>query len=549
MNKKILNFAIFAVIVAVIVGVTLSHSHHTRSLVEAMEGGNREARISAAYELVKTEQFLDAVAGESVEARTRTVQALEDWALSAKPNVVDPADKTKSFGPKDAVRQMVAFFKDPDKPVRDRILIAMVRSGAATNENLQEAVTGLKEGDAHIWGGCVTALQILGQKDDVAASKRVPREVLETLGKSDPVTAAHDLLTAKKPDVIAQLIPKVVDIMKREGGARSPGGDVLGGLTDQREESVAALRPLLADKDEGIRAAAADAMGKVGSKSAIPDLIAQINSGTAQVRRVSIGAVAAIADPTGEETLIQALNNQDTDNEARAQAAMGLGMLASPKAIDRLVLALSDFDLKVQAAAVSALIHAGDRAVPALILSLTNASQKTEGQSALRIRVVQALGGINSPAATAALINELKNSDAAVRKACAIALGHEGNSAAVEPLIALLADKDGAVAAEASNALTAVGEVGRSALANALSSENATVAYYASQALGRQGQGAVGAVKQESERSAPSRRWAVSALGRMGGPEAAAYLKQLSGSGDPDISKAALLELKRITSE
>jgi HEAT repeat protein len=546
MNKKYLNFALFAGIVAVVGGMALSHSRHMRSLVDAMEGSDRAARISAVQELVKSEQFMDAVAGESVEARKRVVQALEDWGLSGAPNVVAPGDKTKNFGPKDAVRQMVAYLKDPDKPVRDRILIAMVRSAAATEKNLDEAVTGLKEGDAHIRGCCVIALQILGQRDDVAASKIVPREVLETLGKTDAVTTTRKLLAAKKPDVIAQLIPKVVDIMKREGGARSPGGDVLGGLPEQKEECVAALRPLLGDKDEGIRTAAAGAMGKVGSKSAVPDLIAQINGGTAQVRRVAIGAVAAIADPSGEEILIAALDNPDTDNEARVQAAMGLGTLASDKAVDRLIRALSDFDLKVQAAAVAALIHAGEPSAPKLAAILASPKNVKDTDSALRIRAAQALGGINSPATTGALIKGLQNSDAGVRKACSMALGHEGNSAAVEPLIALLADEDGSVAAQASNALTAIGEDGWSALAKALSSENATVAYYASQALGREGQGAVGVVKLEAERSVSARRWAVAALGRMGGPEAAAYLKQLSQSADPDISKAALLELKKL---
>jgi HEAT repeat protein len=493
---------------------------------------------------------MDAVAGESVEARKRVVQALEDWGLSGAPNVVAPGDKTKNFGPKDAVRQMVAYLKDPDKPVRDRILIAMVRSAAATEKNLDEAVTGLKEGDAHIRGCCVIALQILGQRDDVAASKIVPREVLETLGKTDAVTATHQLLAARKPDVIAQLIPKVVDIMKREGGARSPGGDVLGGLPEQKETGITALHPLLSDKDEGIRTAAAGAMGKVGSKSAVPDLIAQINGGTAQVRRVAIGAVAAIADPSGEEILIAALDNPDTDNEARVQAAMGLGALASDKAVDRLIRALSDFDLKVQAAAVAALIHAGGPAVPKLITVLTSVPKNAnDSDAALRIRTAQALGGINSPATTGALIKGVQNSDAGVRKACAMALGHEGNSTAVEPLIVLLADKDGSVAAQASNALTAIGEKGQPALAKALSSENATVAYYASQALGREGQGAVGVVKQEAERSVPARRWAVAALGRMGGPEAASYLKELSQNADPAIANSAKLELKRISGE
>lgn len=83
-NKKYLNYAIFLLIVVVVVGLAVSHSRHMRNLVDSMAGPNRAARVAAAKELVKAEQFMDAVTGETVETRTAVVQALEDWATEPR---------------------------------------------------------------------------------------------------------------------------------------------------------------------------------------------------------------------------------------------------------------------------------------------------------------------------------------------------------------------------------------------------------------------------------------------------------------------------------
>jgi len=513
MNRKYLNYAIFIAIVAVVVGLAVNHSRHMRFLVDSMAGPDRAARIAAAQELVRGEQFMDAVTGDTVETRKSVVQALEDW------------------GEKDAAKQLVAYLKDPDKPVRDRILLALVRIGTRSDASLQEVVNGLKDGDANVRKACVRALQILGQKDEAGVRRVMPPD----LPKEEVLAAWRQ----RDPAVAANIVTKVVETIKKDGGARASGGDVLGGLPEQREESVAGLRPLLSDKDEGTRTGAADALGKVGSPSAIPDLIRAMKNDTPPVRRIVIGAIALIAHPSGEAALTEAIHNRDDDNEARAQAATGLGKIASPTAIQTLIQALSDYDLKLQVAAVAALARAGKPAVGPLLATLKSSDPQ------LRFRAAQALGAMSTPEANPGLIAALKDPDARVRQTAAVALGFEGNAAAVTPLAALLGDRDGSVAAAAAESLARIGGPSRPTLARALSGSE-TAAYYAAQALAKQKQAAVSTVQQAASRSPAARRWAVVALGSIGGPEAVKTLREYAQNADPETREAAAEALQRL---
>lgn len=545
MNRKYINYAIFIAIVAVVGGMAVNHSRHMASLIQDMAGNDKTARIAAAKELVRGEQFMDSVTGESQETRVKVVQALEDWAMSdEQPIGIDPNDKNKTLGPKDAVRQLVGFQKDPDKPVRDRILVALLRSSARSKDNLQELVNGIKEGDVNIRRPSVLALQILGQKDAASAAPRFPQPILPLFGTTDPMQAAQTVFTTRKPEVAAMIVERTADILKREGGARASGGDVLAGLPDAREESVKTLTPLLDDKDEGVRTGATDALGKVGSKSAIPALVNAMHNGTAQVKRVAIGAIALIADPSGEDALVEALSNPDADNEARAQAAAGLGRIGSDRAIQTLRTALSDYDLKVQVAAVSALARAGKPAAPSLISLLGSKNEKP----GLRARAAQALAGIDTPETSAALIAALKDPEPEVRKAAAAGLGR-ANSGATAALIALLGDPDGTVAATAATSLTQIGEPARSPLAQALENANPTVAYYAAQALGKQGEAAVEEISREAERAPTSHRWAITALSQIGTAKAASALKTLMATASAEDQDAAQKALQKMGSE
>ena len=125
--------------------------------------------------------------------------------------------------------------------------------------------------------------------------------------------------------------------MQKEGAARGPGGDVLSSPKFAASgANKAAIAPLLAqldDKDEGVRTGAAEALGKIGDPTAVTRLIAMVAKDTPQAQRVAIGALALIAAPSCEASLTDAVNNPATNSDARAQAAVGLGKIASSSAV------------------------------------------------------------------------------------------------------------------------------------------------------------------------------------------------------------------------
>jgi HEAT repeat protein len=353
-----------------------------------------------------------------------------------------------------------------------------------------------------------------------------------------------------KPGVVAA----VVDIMKREGGARGPGGDVLGSpmflKAGSNRESVPLLLALMEEKDEGVRTGAGEALGKVGDKAAVPRLIQAMKSDTAQMRRVAIGAIALIADISGEAALTEALNNPDDDNEARAQATAGLGKIATPTAIATLVKSLSDDDLKIRSSAMASLARAGrptpESAPNAQVVAALNTALRAENE-ATRRGAAEALQIIATPEANASLLAVLQDArqSASVRAAAAYALGFKGNQAAVAALIQALKDEASDVNDAARDALAAIGSGATDALVEVFK-QDATAAYLAAQALAKQGKPALPALEKVAQAADPmQQRWAAVALGALGLAEARPALEQLAKNTDPDVAAVAQEQLNR----
>ena len=501
MVRKYLNYIIFGAVVLLVVGLAVRHSRYMRSLVDAMASSDSKARSDAAAELIKGEQFMDSITGEPIETRIKAAEALE------------------ILGTPEAVKQAVSFLKDSDKPVRDRLIVTLQHIGAKSPDHTKELVVGLKEGDSNVRKGTIAALS--SQKGGVGP----------------------------KPGVVAA----IAAIMKAEAGARGPGGDVLGSALFTKgggnAESVPALFTLLKDKDEGVRVGAGDALGKVGDPAAVDTLKEAMHNDTAQVRRVAIGSLALIASPKGEDSLTEAINNPDDDNESRAQAAMGLGKIGTPTAIATLIKSLDDDDLKLRSATVASLSRAG-RPVsngPANTLVL-NALKTALGDTkeTLRQGAAQALQTIAASETNAALVAILQKDSPTVQASAALALGFPGNKEAVAPLIKALSDPAEVVNAAARDALTAIGPEATDALMVVMQQGGAN-AYYAAQAVAHMGVTALPSLQRAAQNVNPvSQRWAAVALGDLGVAEARPLLQQLEKSADPDVAYVAKEQLDKL---
>ena len=505
--RKYLNYIIFGAVVLLVVGLAVSHSRHMRSLVDELAGNELQAHVHAANELIKAEQFGDATSGELPEVRVKVARALQDLPTA------------------DGVKQTLNLLKDQDKTVRAQALETLKKIGAHSQDTIDALVVGLKDGDVNVRKGTIAALTDPADKGGIGPLPNVVQAVLA--------------------------------IMKKEGDARGPGGNVLSTTrfleASIRAISVPALIGYLGDKDNGVRGGAADALGKIGDASAVQPLITLLNAPdtTPDLKRIATGAIALIAAPSCEPSLTEAVNNVSADNDARAQATLGLGKIATPTAIATLVRALNDDDLKLRSAAVVALARAGQSTDPGArqttLTSLIGALQ--DANASVRLGAAQTLQTLHAPEASPALTQALQaNKDAPdVRAAAATALGYAENRAGAAPLVVALNDPDGIVTSAAQQALTAIGQAAVPDLLAVLQ-RGGTDALYAAEALGRQGTPALPALQQAAGTASPlAQRWIAVALGTVGTAEARPVLQQLAQSPDNDVKFVAQQQLNRLT--
>ncbi len=165
------------------------------------------------------------------------------------------------------------------------------------------------------------------------------------------------------------------------------------------------------------------------------------------------------------EDLIRALG--EGDNSARQRAAITLGNIGDPGAVEPLIKALDDEDSFVRDFAARALGSIGDpRAVDPLIRALRDASVLVRRSAA------KALESIDNPVAVEPLIQSLDDESVLVRRSAAAALGSVADPRGTEPLVESLGDENIAVRDAAAQALAEIGDAGIPVLVNAIGDWN-----------------------------------------------------------------------------
>lgn len=496
--KKYANYIVFLLLVLGVVGLAVSHSRRIHGLVDSMNSGDKQTQASAATELIKAEQFMDAITGEPVETRLKATEALE------------------ALGTPTAVKQALPLLKDQDKTVRERAIKALVAIALKTPDHVKELLPGLKDGDGNVKKGSIIVFSTVGPQSNA--------------------------------------IPLLVEYLKKEGDSRASVGTVLGTplFAKESKTSIPLLKPYLEEKDEAVRVATVEAMGKIGDKEVIPALNEKMHKDTAQVRRVCIGAIALIADVSGEPMLTEAINNTDDDDEARSQSAVGLGKIATPTAIDTLVKALDDADLKLRSAAAASIARAGrpkSDALPVGMVLSKCVSALSSGNENVKIGIAQALQGIAAPEANSSLLSLANNKSLSenLRTAAISALGFPNNTAVVTPLVSLLGESETEVIGSTTQkTLSAIGVAAAPALVASFQKGDEATSYRSALALASMGSAVLPALQQVAQsQNTNAQRWAAVALGEMGIAEAHPILKQLTSSPDPDVAHVAKEQLYR----
>jgi HEAT repeat protein len=120
-----------------------------------------------------------------------------------------------------------------------------------------------------------------------------------------------------------------------------------------------ALRGALADGRPDVRYAAALSLGELEDPGAVDVLLHLLEDRDLMARQAAVIALGRIGDPVAVEPLIQAL--RDGPPDVRFQAATSLSELAGDRAVAPLVGALADHDLEVRCSAAAALGDLGAR--------------------------------------------------------------------------------------------------------------------------------------------------------------------------------------------
>lgn len=328
------------------------------------------------------------------------------------------------------------------------------------------------------------------------------------------------------------------------------------------EAAAGALVEFLSDLELPVRAAAADALGRMGKPAARPLLEVALNSPDKDVRTNATKALVAIGAVAVPEMVEAVKSGKPT---MKVGAATALGRLQTPRAISALIGALSAKETEVRLACRDALVAIGEPSVEPLVAALTNTSPLTRRHAAealgeirdprgaeplmvcvsdenrlVRLAATYALGKVGQPVATELLIRTLGDADREMREGAAVSLGQIADPRAVPRLVALLEDPIEAVREQAAAALGRIQPRDPATLAaiEALSrSGNEGTRAAAVFGLGQIGDpSSVAAVavrlSPATEPSAKIRRRAATALGRIGAPAAIPHL--LAALSDPD---------------
>jgi HEAT repeat protein len=234
---------------------------------------------------------------------------------------------------------------------------------------------------------------ILALKDK---DPKVQYDAAEALGEIGDNRAVEPLTTALKNDEFSGVRWKAAEALSKIGAP-----------------AVEALIGALRHDDDDVRWKAAIALGEIGDPRAIEPLIILLCDEDRFVKSHAALALGAIGEPA-VNPLLRAL--REGDGNLRWGAAIALGKIRDPRAIEPLIRALADKYENVRAESASSLAAIGKPALGPLLRFL----KFSDGPE--RLEVVTTLGELHDTDAIQPLIQMLENADDDERKAIADAL-------------------------------------------------------------------------------------------------------------------------------
>lgn len=433
-----------------------------------------------------------------------------------------------------------------------------------------------------VWGVLLTIVCSAAYSDDSVD------ELIQRLQHPSPAiraNASRALSERRGPGAVDALITA----LKHEHWlVRSGAAEALGKIGDAR--AVESLIVALKDEDNQVRRYVAEALDvldwqpsdiaqklmyfiakeqwdecvKTGDTQVIGLLIAALGDQNCAVQRGAAGALGKIGKPAVEPLIVIL---KDEDDSVRGGAAEALGKIGDPRAVEPLVAALSDENRFVRSDVAQALDDLGWKPADTTQNVLYLIAKEQWGECArigggraidpliallhdrdwsVRAGAIESLGKAGEPAVEP-LVAALRDRDSGVRTNAAVALGAIGDARAVDPLIAALKDeKDDKARSSAAEALVKIGEAAVEPLVAVLKNGNWAARSSAAQALGVIGDvRAVGPlIAALTDVEIEVRWWAVQALGKTNDKSAVPGL--VAALPDCILSEAAANALQEI---
>ncbi|MBN1169968.1 HEAT repeat domain-containing protein [Candidatus Micrarchaeota archaeon] len=331
-------------------------------------------------------------------------------------------------------------------------------------------------------------------------------------------------------------VPELIEALK-DADIRKHTAEALGEIGDKR--AVPQLMQEIHGNPSEVQKAVIEALGKIGDPQVVPVLIEEYKSGNARLEIVN--ALGRMGDKRATPVFTDALKSPDATMVI--EAAFGLGTIADPKTTRPLLEALRNTENDNARNRITfTLSKIGKPAVPELIKALND--ERINGYAA------EALGRIKDARALPALINIVKNKKSKIRANAALSLGLIGDRMAVPALMA--AYRENNVDLQKIIALT-LGEIkdNRSVplLVEALKHEDVNVRLMAAHSLGKIGDKSVVPVLIEAMENGNT--YAIEALGNIGDASAIPALEREKSKqihDDQVLYSQACIAIRRIES-
>ena len=384
---------------------------------------------------------------------------------------IDP-DWPRSEAALQQVPEFIAALRDRNEHVREHAAEFLEKvspdwpQSEAANTQVSKYIAALRDYDRSVRLAAADALRKIRIRDP---------ESIEALAAVVKVGLLSDVEGAVIQALVnageAALEPLIAALQDQDGRVRFVAARALGQI-----EGVGTIEPLIAalrDWDQKARKAAAEALEKIApnwpqSEAAahqVPEFIIGLRNGGWDVREICAKALGRIKSPESVSPLIAALRDKSANVRWMANDSLNKITPDWPQSetatqqVPEFIEALQDDDRDVRQAAVEALGRIRDlRSVSPLIAALR------DKDTSVRRVVNESLNKITpdwpqSEAVTQQVpefIEALQDDDRDVRQATAEALAYFRDPRSVEPLIALLRDKDSRVRETAVEALEKV---------------------------------------------------------------------------------------------